>query len=891
MNILHETIQILTQPPGDLVYFLITLFALQQALIAALTLRQPAANLERWAWAIGAMLCGRVVLIGVALLGDAGILIPAAALPPLERLVEVISLLLLLWATLGYHPAAWQTWMLSILLALAGGFYFYALNAWLPLLQAGGAYNGTAHELIWEIAAIILLSSNLIVQFAARPLEWEWAVGWLIFWLLGHIAQLGWPVPSLHFSDWERLSALIAYPLLAAYLSRLQTSTTSTQPPPHQSVTPRDAFITSSETYISKLQSLLEKIETARELEPSLLIASSHLAHLFAADICAIALADNEQNPFLRIVARHPPTGELETPTIDLTKFPPLLEIWDKGAPKISQAAHPPLWQRTLHETLGYPTSGPLLVLPLCVQKKRIGLLLLGNPETKRPWATAELESYHLVASLVGGAINRAKQRGSSIFSLREHESEPLEDLAAAQQEIQALKGQIAKFKQGIREREQELSRLHQELEQSSAQTDEAALAFWQQEVQDLVNDREILIEERNHMGHRLTKMKRRLDEITDEHARVTQKLQQALTQKEELLAHPEQEANHQGIVGLLVANKDGEIYVADALARRLLALPAGDVIGMPLDSVYAEPLWTQAIDTLLTTTTDAPRRMHLSLQPQEEVVEAELLLLSGRDGQPDGLIVTLQSEKSLVGQQEAIAGIANELRTPMTSITGYTDLLIGEQVGILTELQQQFLERVKAGIEQMGQMLNDLVQITSPDARRIKLTPQPIDLIDVIEQGVMGLSARFRERDLTVELALPTELHPVQADRDSLYQIILRLLSNAAFCSSAGTGIMVSATEQESLLDGEKSSFIKISISDTGGGIAPEEHSKVFRRFYRAGQPLVQGLGERGVGMAVAKTLVEVNGGRIWVDSEKGIGSTFNFTLPTYQEDPPAAP
>jgi signal transduction histidine kinase len=75
---------------------------------------------------------------------------------------------------------------------------------------------------------------------------------------------------------------------------------------------------------------------------------------------------------------------------------------------------------------------------------------------------------------------------------------------------------------------------------------------------------------------------------------------------------------------------------------------------------------------------------------------------------------------------------------------------------------------------------------------------------------------------------------------------------------------------------------YIRISVMDTGGGIAPEDYPRVFRRFTRASQPLIQGMGETGVGMAIAKTLVEANGGRIWVESQPNVGSTFNFILPT---------
>jgi two-component system sensor histidine kinase VicK len=152
------------------------------------------------------------------------------------------------------------------------------------------------------------------------------------------------------------------------------------------------------------------------------------------------------------------------------------------------------------------------------------------------------------------------------------------------------------------------------------------------------------------------------------------------------------------------------------------------------------------------------------------------------------------------------------------------------------------------------------------------------VNLIEIIEEAIMGLAARFQERRLTVQLDLLPELALVEADRDSLYQIMLRLLSNAAACSEEGSQIVVSAHEETFNGSGQ---HLQISVSDTGGGIAPEDYPRVFRHFYRASQPLVQGMGETGVGMAMAKTLVEANGGRIWVESEEGVGSTLSFLLP----------
>jgi signal transduction histidine kinase len=146
-----------------------------------------------------------------------------------------------------------------------------------------------------------------------------------------------------------------------------------------------------------------------------------------------------------------------------------------------------------------------------------------------------------------------------------------------------------------------------------------------------------------------------------------------------------------------------------------------------------------------------------------------------------------------------------------------------------------------------------------------------------------MGSSAQFRERNITVQLDLAEHLPPLSADRDSLYQIMSHLLSNACLCSQSGSEVMVSAR-----LDDPQQHLV-VSVTDTGGGISPADQLRVFARRYRADNPLIEGLGDTGIGLSIAKTLVEAHGGRIWVNSEMGKGSTFTFMLkavPASKED-----
>jgi signal transduction histidine kinase len=388
--------------------------------------------------------------------------------------------------------------------------------------------------------------------------------------------------------------------------------------------------------------------------------------------------------------------------------------------------------------------------------------------------------------------------------------------------------------------------------------------------------------------------MKARLDEVTETRSKLQEQaraLQHKLSLAEKDIAAAEEAAKLGAAVGLVVADESGQIMMADALARKMLRLPKGDVTGMPINGAYSDPRWAQTIDALLSRDkSDATDRAHLALTVDQLTIEAELVTLKGTDGQPDGLAITLRTSESEAERQEAIIGLANEFRTPMTAINGYTDLLLGEQAGILTEMQQQFLERVKANTEQMSHLLNDLVRTASPDDRSVEILPQRVNIIEIIEEAIIGLAARFRERGLAVRLDLPPELALVKADRDTLYQIMLRLISNAALCSAQGTDVAIRATQDNASGEG---GFVRISVIDTGGGIAPEDYPRVFRRFYRANQPLIQGMGETGIGMAVAKTLVEANGGRIWVESQPGRGSTFSFVMPIDkgQSNPKAGP
>ena len=252
----------------------------------------------------------------------------------------------------------------------------------------------------------------------------------------------------------------------------------------------------------------------------------------------------------------------------------------------------------------------------------------------------------------------------------------------------------------------------------------------------------------------------------------------------------------------------------------------------------------------------------------QNQLAEANMRLIEAEKG-----AASAQSTE----QAEVVASISQELRQPMSSIVGYTDLLLGESVGILGALQRKFVERIKASTERIGNLIDDLIQVTTLETGLNELKPEPVDLNVIIDNAMSYTSSQVREKNISMHLDLPKNVASIYADREALQQILIHLLQNAGSASPMeGTVHLKVQTQNE---DGKE--YVLIQVSDTGGGIPAEDLNRVFTRLYRADNVLIQGVGDTGVGLSIAKTLTEAQKGRIWVESQMGVGSTFSVLLP----------
>jgi len=251
-------------------------------------------------------------------------------------------------------------------------------------------------------------------------------------------------------------------------------------------------------------------------------------------------------------------------------------------------------------------------------------------------------------------------------------------------------------------------------------------------------------------------------------------------------------------------------------------------------------------------------------------------------------LSLEIQNRNSSQGSsdhKEVAASIVQEIRQPMASIVGYTDLLMTESAGILGELQRKFLERIKSSIERMNTLLGDLIRISNSADEETQYQPQVVDATEVVDNALSETSSQLREKNITLRVDLPDSLPVIRADPDALQQIVIHLLQNAGAASPPEGTVDLRLRLHK---DDNNSPYLLLQVTDSGGGIATEDLPRVFSRQYRAENPLIQGLGETGVGLSVARTLTEAQGGRIWAESAPGKSTTFSVLFPI--QSPPLA-
>jgi signal transduction histidine kinase len=222
--------------------------------------------------------------------------------------------------------------------------------------------------------------------------------------------------------------------------------------------------------------------------------------------------------------------------------------------------------------------------------------------------------------------------------------------------------------------------------------------------------------------------------------------------------------------------------------------------------------------------------------------------------------------------KSEFLANMSHELRTPLNAIIGFSEVLSERMFGELNEKQDEYLKDIYTSGQHLLSLINDILDLSKIEAGRMELELTGFNLPGTLDNALTLVRERAGRRGIALGLTVDERLEQVHADERKVRQVVLNLLSNAIKFTPEGGRIDVRAVP----VDGS----VEVSVSDTGVGIAPEDQEAIFEEFRQVGTAAKKVEGT-GLGLALSQKFVELHGGRIWVKSEVGAGSTFTFTIP----------
>ncbi len=223
--------------------------------------------------------------------------------------------------------------------------------------------------------------------------------------------------------------------------------------------------------------------------------------------------------------------------------------------------------------------------------------------------------------------------------------------------------------------------------------------------------------------------------------------------------------------------------------------------------------------------------------------------------------------------KSEFLANMSHELRTPLNAIIGFSDVLRERMFGELNEKQDEYLRDILESGKHLLSLINDILDLSKIEAGRMELQLASFSLRQALQNGITMVRERASRHGINLALDVDPQLDVVEADERKVKQIIYNLLSNAVKFTPDGGRVDVFARLRDDA--------VEVAVRDTGIGVPPEERDRIFEEFQQAGRSEGRAQEGTGLGLTLAKRFVEMQGGRIWVESEVGAGSTFTFTLP----------
>ena len=339
---------------------------------------------------------------------------------------------------------------------------------------------------------------------------------------------------------------------------------------------------------------------------------------------------------------------------------------------------------------------------------------------------------------------------------------------------------------------------------------------------------------------------------------------------------------------GLYVVNTDFIITLSNTAASKILNIPLRDVMGSDARNlinvskdnreVLEENPIVQAMQFKKVVSVDLDDDMfYQSTKGKKFPVALTASPIYGSRGIAGVVVVfkDISDEKALDDAKSNFISItSHQLRTPLTSMRWFSEMLIEGDAGHITTEQKHFVKRIYDGVERMINLVNLLLQIARVEAGRLKIEPVPTDFKKLIQDIKVSLKSQLDAKSHRIKIMFdPNPFPQIPMDQDVIWQVIQNLISNANRYTPKQKTITISLKKKDLMA--------QFSVEDKGIGIPKAEHDKIFEKFYRAENALKLVPEGSGLGLSLVKSLVEGWGGKVWFESKEGAGTTFYFTIP----------
>jgi len=344
---------------------------------------------------------------------------------------------------------------------------------------------------------------------------------------------------------------------------------------------------------------------------------------------------------------------------------------------------------------------------------------------------------------------------------------------------------------------------------------------------------------------------------------------------------------------GLVVVDVEGKIQVMNPAAEKLLGLNQTEGKGVPIPQVLKDEHMLALAKGPLT---DADDRLTKEIELRSvddetrRVLQASSAVIENEEGKTVGMVSVLNDITKQKALDEAkskfVAHVSHELRTPLVAIDESLAILMREEVGSVSPEQEKFLGIARRNISRLSRLVNDLLDVAKLEAGKIDLRPVPFQVKDLVHHVVETVRGWANERGISLEEKYPHEDVALEADPDRLIQVVTNLLGNAIKFSPQSGTVAVEVDDNWSDREMSFEACVAISVQDSGIGIPEKDQERIFKKFEQISLVSPEGMSSTGLGLTIAKEIVALHGGRIWVDSKEGEGSRFTFAIPKRFKD-----